>query len=126
VAALDGGKMKRLVEMTMKGSGSAVPQCSFCLCYLDAIRTLFPSPEDPPRSYICSECIAVCNSVLSDGPMPSSGVKPGADSTVLRCSFCGKIQDAVKTLISSPPAKRRSYICDECVARAVRSAASSA
>jgi ATP-dependent protease Clp ATPase subunit len=107
----------------MKGSSSAVPECSFCFCYPDAIRTLFPSPEAPPQSYICSDCIAVCNSVLSDEPAPPSGVNPSAHSAVLRCSFCGKIQDAVKKLISSPRAERRSYVCDECVARAIRSAA---
>jgi ATP-dependent Clp protease ATP-binding subunit ClpX len=32
----------------------------------------------------------------------------------LRCSFCGKAQDTVERLISSPN-DPRAYICDECV-----------
>jgi ATP-dependent Clp protease ATP-binding subunit ClpX len=34
----------------------------------------------------------------------------------LRCSFCGKTQDAVAKLISSPGDFPPAYICDECVA----------
>ncbi len=33
----------------------------------------------------------------------------------LRCSFCGKTQDQVGKLISSPSDYPRAYICDECV-----------
>ena len=39
---------------------------------------------------------------------------------ILRCSFCHKSQDAVAKLISSPSDYPRAYICDECVAVAVR------
>ena len=35
----------------------------------------------------------------------------------LRCSFCGKSQDIVGKLISSPSDYPRAYICDECVGR---------
>ena len=41
--------------------------------------------------------------------------RPNSDE-VLRCSFCGKTQDAVGKLISSPGDAPRAYICDECVA----------
>jgi ATP-dependent Clp protease ATP-binding subunit ClpX len=34
----------------------------------------------------------------------------------LRCSFCGRDQDAVKKLVSGPGV----YICDQCVATATR------
>jgi transcription initiation factor TFIIIB Brf1 subunit/transcription initiation factor TFIIB len=34
----------------------------------------------------------------------------------LQCSFCGKTQDNVSKLISSPSDHPRAYICDECVA----------
>lgn len=34
----------------------------------------------------------------------------------LRCSFCGKSEDEVSKLVAGPKA----YICDECVAIAVR------
>ena len=34
----------------------------------------------------------------------------------MRCSFCGKSQDSVRKLISSPSGNpARAYICDECV-----------
>ena len=34
----------------------------------------------------------------------------------LRCSFCGKTQDEVDTLISNPSDRSsRAYICNECV-----------
>ncbi len=33
----------------------------------------------------------------------------------LSCSFCGKRQDAVEKLISSPKDLPRAYICAECV-----------
>jgi ATP-dependent protease Clp ATPase subunit len=37
-------------------------------------------------------------------------------STKISCSSCGRNQDAVARLISSPgEAQQRSYICDECV-----------
>jgi ATP-dependent Clp protease ATP-binding subunit ClpX len=36
-------------------------------------------------------------------------------STDLRCSFCGKAEDKVAQLISSPTDRPRAYICDECV-----------
>ena len=32
-----------------------------------------------------------------------------------QCSFCGKSQDAVRKLISSPQERSNTYICDECV-----------
>jgi hypothetical protein len=40
----------------------------------------------------------------------------GSDCEPLRCSFCGKAQESVGKLISSPSAHSRACICDECVA----------
>lgn len=37
---------------------------------------LISSPDDYPRSYICDECIAVCNSILDD-----EKVRPGPPET---------------------------------------------
>ncbi len=37
----------------------------------------------------------------------------------LSCSFCGKAQETVGKLISSPSNHPRAYICDECVAACV-------
>ena len=47
------------------------PRCSFCNKGEDAAGTLISSPRnDDPRnaqpSYICEECVAVCNSILED------------------------------------------------------------
>ena len=42
------------------------------------------------------------------------GKRHAADE-VLRCSFCGKTQDQVDTLISNP-SDSRVFICNECVA----------
>ncbi len=39
------------------------------------------------------------------------------NQTALHCSFCGKSQDTVGKLISSPSDYPRAYICDECVDR---------
>jgi ATP-dependent Clp protease ATP-binding subunit ClpX len=50
----------------MKRSDSAeVLRCSFCNKQQDAVQSLISSPAVPP-SYICDECIAVCNSILTD------------------------------------------------------------
>jgi hypothetical protein len=32
------------------------------------VAKLISSPADGPRSYICDECVAVCNSILGEGP----------------------------------------------------------
>jgi hypothetical protein len=38
-----------------------------------------------------------------------------SNPATLHCSFCGKSQDVVGKLISSPSDYPRAYICDECV-----------
>lgn len=38
-----------------------------------------------------------------------------SNAASLHCSFCGKSQDIVGKLISSPSDYPRAYICDECV-----------
>ena len=35
------------------------------------------------------------------------------NSAIIKCSFCGKLQEAVKKIIAGP---NNVYICDECVA----------
>jgi hypothetical protein len=49
------------------------PRCSFCRKGRDAVGVLISSPCNdelfPPAeyfTYICSECVAVCNSILDD------------------------------------------------------------
>jgi ATP-dependent Clp protease ATP-binding subunit ClpX len=42
-------------------------RCSFCHKSQEVVGKLISSPlSDYPRSYICDECIAVCNSILED------------------------------------------------------------
>jgi ATP-dependent protease Clp ATPase subunit len=42
-------------------------RCSFCLKSQDSVQKLISSPSnDPRRTYICDECVAVCASILED------------------------------------------------------------
>ena len=54
-----------------------IPRCSFCQRSEDVVGKLISSPIEYPRSYICDECIAVCNSILEDDqndqPSPTAG-----------------------------------------------------
>ena len=51
----------------MKRPGSNTErECSFCRKIEEVVGQLISSPNDHPRSYICDECIAVCNSILED------------------------------------------------------------
>jgi hypothetical protein len=63
------------------------PRCSFCRRAQDAVGQLIPSPCNdsisPPSNYfiyICSECVAVCNSLLDDrrSDKESHGAEGGA------------------------------------------------
>jgi len=51
-------------------------RCSFCHKSQDVVGKLISSPSDYPRTYICDECIAVCNSILKDdkSDQPSSAL----------------------------------------------------
>lgn len=42
------------------------PRCSFCRKTEDVVGELIASPSDENRVYICSECVVVCNCILSD------------------------------------------------------------
>jgi ATP-dependent Clp protease ATP-binding subunit ClpX len=49
----------------MKRTGSEeTPRCSFCNKPQDSVRRLIASPGDQARTYICNECVTVCNSIL--------------------------------------------------------------
>ncbi|MGH9484460.1 MAG: ATP-dependent Clp protease ATP-binding subunit ClpX [Terriglobales bacterium] len=41
-------------------------RCSFCHKNQETVAKLISSPNEYPRSYICDECVAVCNSILED------------------------------------------------------------
>ncbi|HWP85634.1 MAG TPA: ClpX C4-type zinc finger protein, partial [Terriglobia bacterium] len=51
----------------MKRTGLDEPlRCSFCHKSQEAVGKLISSPGDAPRSYICDECVTVCNSILEE------------------------------------------------------------
>ncbi len=53
--------------MTLKRPGSEeVLRCSFCQKPQDAVTKLISSLGAHPRSYICDECVAVCNTILEE------------------------------------------------------------
>jgi ATP-dependent protease Clp ATPase subunit len=45
-------------------------RCSFWHKSQKDVGKLISSPDDYPRSYICDECIAVCNQILEDEKDP--------------------------------------------------------
>ena len=53
--------------MTLKRPGSEeVLRCSFCQKPQETVAKLISSPGEHPRSYICEECVAVCNTILEE------------------------------------------------------------
>lgn len=83
--------------------------CTFCLRSQRDVHKLVAGPN----VYICDACVMLCNGVLAgalgDGP-PGGFVK--ADPRLdLSCSFCGKPQRAVRTVVVGPSV----HICDECI-----------
>ena len=52
--------------MVRRNGPDEILKCSFCHKTQDLVGKLISSPSDYPRSYICDECVAVCNSILED------------------------------------------------------------
>jgi ATP-dependent Clp protease ATP-binding subunit ClpX len=51
----------------LKRSGSEeLVRCSFCHKTQDVAKKLISSPGDFPRAYICSDCVAVCSTILRE------------------------------------------------------------
>ena len=65
--------------MKRPGSEEAL-RCSFCQKPQNAVAKLISSPGEPPRTYICDECVAVCNTILEEGrgdhPPPAQAKLP--------------------------------------------------
>ena len=53
----------------MRSAKADNARCSFCHKTEDAVERLIPSPSDLDVR-ICDECLAVCNSILSDADYP--------------------------------------------------------
>src|SRR5438445_9884402 len=92
--------------------------CSFCGKGQREVRKLIAGPT----VYICDECIKLCNDIVrqeaerakagpAQTPVPrTSDAEAKPSMQTLCCSFCGKSQRDVKTLIAGPTV----YICGEC------------
>jgi ATP-dependent Clp protease ATP-binding subunit ClpX len=48
-------------------------RCSFCHKDQEIVGKLISTPGDYPKSYICDECVAVCNSILEDDRAETTG-----------------------------------------------------
>tara|TARA_Y100000588_G_scaffold387901_1_gene486840 strand:- start:147 stop:1433 length:1287 start_codon:yes stop_codon:yes gene_type:complete len=48
------------------GEEDGTLRCSFCHKTQEIVGKLISTPGDYPKSYICDECVAVCNSILED------------------------------------------------------------
>jgi ATP-dependent Clp protease ATP-binding subunit ClpX len=69
----------------MRSAKPDTARCSFCHKTEDAVDFLIPSPSDL-NVRICDECLAVCNSILSDVDYPP-GPPAGTDDRG-HCRFC--------------------------------------
>src|SRR5215469_3647957 len=70
-------------------------KCSFCKKRAGRSRRLITSLSDA-QSCICSECVAVCNSILETSMSDS---KRQVGSIHVHCSFCKKSADDVRKLV---------------------------
>jgi ATP-dependent protease Clp ATPase subunit len=86
--------------------------CSFCGRSQKQVKKLIAGPG----AYICDQCVALADQVIATGEVaatPVSTVEPiGADTTGIRCSFCGKHRHQVSGLAASAGGT----ICTECLA----------
>ncbi|MBI4478647.1 MAG: ATP-dependent Clp protease ATP-binding subunit ClpX [Acidobacteria bacterium] len=51
-------------------------RCSFCHKAQEAVGKLISSPGESPRSYICDECVTVCNSILEEDRAEAPAASP--------------------------------------------------
>ena len=83
---------------------------SFCHKSQDAVAKLISSPSDYPRAYICDECVAVCNSILSDEKHPPAPPleHPG------HCLICDprtpQLLDTIEQWVLAEAANRQSLV----------------
>ena len=85
---------------------SPLLRCSFCTRSQRHVAKLVAGPG----VQICSECVDICNSLLTYCDPPRED-QPITQLPRLRCSFCSKSQRHVERLIAGPDVQ----ICSECV-----------
>lgn len=59
--------------MKRNGPSDETLRCSFCHKSQEVVGKLISTPGDYPKSYICDECVAVCNSILEDDRPEATG-----------------------------------------------------
>ena len=79
-------------------ASTEVMRCSFCQKSQDVVRSLISTP-DPPRTYICDGCVAICRTILEDHETPP-GIRafntPPADHPLLHHPLASKFFSAVE------------------------------
>jgi hypothetical protein len=60
------GRRDIRAEQANDSSADRPVRCSFCHKPPEVVRKLISSPPEYPGSYICNECISVCESILED------------------------------------------------------------
>ena len=60
-----------MAGMTIPTGSEPKPQCAWCHKSQDDVEVLIATPKGVlPRSFICDECVAVCNSILENRSDP--------------------------------------------------------
>ena len=54
-------------------STEAPLRCSFCRKSHDVVSKLIATPGKYPKSYICDECVVICNAILEEDQSPKGG-----------------------------------------------------
>jgi hypothetical protein len=83
------------------------PSCTLC----GESRDKAKKPIAGPEFYICDTCVDSLNAKESSGQAKGKDESTPATKAGTKCSFCGKSQDQVKTIIAGPGV----HICNECV-----------
>jgi hypothetical protein len=80
----------------MRSAKADIARCSFCHKAEDVVGRLIPSPSDV-NVRICDECLAVCNSILSDvDHLAGPPVQPGHSGHFRLCD--PRIPDLLNTI----------------------------
>lgn len=95
----------------MRSSKADTLRCSFCHKTEDMLVHLIPSPSDPSVR-ICDECLAVCNSILSDVDFPPG--RPADPDHAGHCRFCDprtpSLLNAIEQWVVAESQNRRSIV----------------
>jgi len=100
----------------LKESSKETDHCSFCRKGSPKVSKLLTGPNG---IHICNECLKICDDVLKQyekHPPPKKGEEPAIDREILRCSFCLRSEDELRSLIAGPTV----YICGDCSVRLLR------